>query len=87
MASESPSGKARKRSVAKAANRPDASKEKVTLYLPPELARRFSVHVTYSGMDRSEYFAEMVRHHCKRYVVSDRLKDVGEAEEAGIDAA
>jgi hypothetical protein len=81
MASESPSGKTRKRSVAKAANRQDATKEKVTLYLPAELARRFSVHVTYSGMDRSEYFADMVRQHCRRYVVSDRLKDSGEAED------
>jgi len=81
MATESPSGKTRKRSVTKAANRLDAPKEKVTLYLPAELARRFSVHVTYSGMDRSEYFADMVRQHCRRYVVSDRLKDSGEVEE------
>jgi hypothetical protein len=79
MGSESTSGKARKRSVAKAANRQDAPKEKVTLYLPADLARRFSVHVTYSGMDRSEYFAEMVRQHCKRYVVSDRLRESDEA--------
>jgi metal-responsive CopG/Arc/MetJ family transcriptional regulator len=82
MASEVPSGKTRKRSAAKATNRQDATKEKVTLYLPAELARRFSVHVTYSGMDRSEYFAEMVRQHCRRYVVSDRLKESGEPEEA-----
>ncbi len=74
-------GKTRKRSVAKATNRQDAPKEKVTLYLPAELARRFSVHVTYSGMDRSEYFAEMVKSYCKRYVVSDRLKVSGEAGE------
>jgi hypothetical protein len=73
--------KTRKRSVAKATSRQDAPKEKVTLYLPAELARRFSVHVTYSGMDRSEYFAEMVRQHCKRYVVSDRLKGSDETED------
>lgn len=53
------------------------------MYLPAELARRFSVHVTYSGMDRSEYFADMVRRHCRRYVVSDRLKESGSAEEIG----
>jgi len=81
MASETPSGKTRKRSGGKASNRLDAAKEKVTLYLPAELAKRFSVHVTYSGMDRSEYFADMVRQHCRRYVVSDRLKDSGEAED------
>ena len=81
MGAESASGKTRKRSVAKATNRQDAPKEKVTLYLPADLARRFSVHVTYSGMDRSEYFADMVRQHCRRYVVSDRLKEAGEGEE------
>jgi hypothetical protein len=81
MSSEPTPGKTRKRSAAKTTSRQDAPKEKVTLYLPAELARRFSVHVTYSGMDRSEYFAEMVRQHCKRYVVSDRLKDTGEADE------
>ena len=81
MASESPSGKTRKRSVAKATTRQNALKEKVTLYLPAELARRFSVHVTYSGMDRSEYFADLVRQHCRRYVVSDRLKESGETQD------
>ena len=86
MSSESPPGKTRKRPVAKAANRQDAAKEKVTLYLPAELARRFSVHVTYSGMDRSEYFADMVRQHCRRYVVSDRLRDSGEAEDTAESA-
>jgi hypothetical protein len=74
-------GKTRKRSAAKATSRQDASKEKVTLYLPAELARRFSVHVTYSGLDRSEYFAEMVKSYCRRYVVSDRLKESGDAGE------
>ena len=83
MSSELPSSKPRKRSAAKATTRQNAAKEKVTLYLPAELAKRFSVHVTYSGMDRSEYFAEMVRLHCRRYVVSDRLKESGETEEGG----
>jgi hypothetical protein len=81
MATESTPGKTRKRAAAKATSRQDAPKEKVTLYLPADLARRFSVHVTYSGMDRSEYFADMVRQHCRRYVVSDRLKEPGSAEE------
>jgi len=46
----------------------------VTLYLPADLAKRFAVHATYTDMDRSELFAEMVREHCKRFVVSDRSK-------------
>ncbi|WP_422932173.1 hypothetical protein [Singulisphaera sp. PoT] len=82
MSTEPAPGKPRKRSGTKTTIRQDAPKEKVTLYLPAELARRFSVHVTYSGMDRSEYFAEMVRQHCRRYVVSDRLKGPGEVEES-----
>lgn len=81
MASEATPAKTRKRPATKATTRHDAPKEKVTLYLPADLARRFSVHVTYSGMDRSEYFADMVRQHCRRYVVSDRLKEPGVSEE------
>ena len=82
MGSEPASGKPRRRQAAKPTTRQDVAKEKVTLYLPADLARRFSVHVTYSGMDRSEYFAEMIRQHCRRYVVSDRLKESGEAEDS-----
>ena len=74
-------GKARKRSVAKSQSRQDASKVKVTLYLSAELEKRFAVHAIHSGMDRSEYFGEMIRTHCRRYVVSDRLKAPGEGSE------
>src|SRR5512135_257793 len=66
--------KARKRSAAKAANRQNDQKTKVTLYVPADLARRFAVHATYTNMDRSALFAEMIREHCKRFVVSDRAK-------------
>jgi hypothetical protein len=81
MTPEPNPGKARKRPSAKTQGRQDATKVKVTLYLPAELEKRFAVHAIHSGMDRSEYFAEIVRTHCRRYVVSDRLKDTGDAEE------
>jgi hypothetical protein len=33
-------------------------------------------------MDRSALFAEMIREHCKRFVVSDRSKSHDEASES-----
>jgi hypothetical protein len=74
MGAETPSPRPRKRSSAKTASLQDDTKVKLTLYVQPDLAKRFAVHATYSDMDRSELFAEMIREHCKRYVVSDRLK-------------
>ena len=78
MLPEAVTGKPRKRSPAKTSNRQDEPKTKLTLYVPAELARRFAVHATYSDMDRSALFAEMIREHCKRFVVSDRAKTTGE---------
>jgi hypothetical protein len=72
MVHESTPAKSRKRNAVKTTNRQDESKVKVTLYIPADLAKRFSVHATYSDMDRSALFAEMIREHCKRFVVSDR---------------
>lgn len=74
MSGDAPTPKPRKRSPGKTANRQDDTKVKLTLYVPADLAKRFAVHATYSDMDRSELFAEMIREHCKRYVVSDRSK-------------
>jgi hypothetical protein len=71
--------KARKRSPAKASCRQDDLKTKLTLYVPADLAKRFAVHATYSDLDRSALFAEMIREHCKRFVVSDRAKAADEA--------
>jgi hypothetical protein len=71
--------KPRRRSAAKTASRQDDQKVKVTLYVPADLAKRFAVHATYTDMDRSALFAEMIREHCKRFVVSDRAKAADEA--------
>lgn len=64
--------KPRKRTPHKSSIRQDEAKTKLTLYVPSDLARRFAVHATYTDTDRSALFAEMIREHCKRFVVSDR---------------
>lgn len=74
MNTEPQSPKSRKRTATKTASRQDDQKVKVTLYVAADLAKRFAVHATYSDMDRSALFAEMIREHCKRFVVSDRAK-------------
>ena len=71
----------RKRVAAKPSSRPDGERIKVTLYLDADLARRFAVHATMTGVDRSELLAEMVRAHCRRFVVSDRQAAAGEPAE------
>ncbi len=73
------SPKPRKRSASKASSRPDAGRVKLTLYLDADLSRRFTVHAAMTGVDRSTLFAEMVRAHCRRFVVSDRERGPGEA--------
>ena len=62
--STEPQPKPRKRSPSKTASRQDDQKVKITLYLAADLAKRFAVHATYTDMDRSELFAEMVKEHC-----------------------
>lgn len=77
--------RARGRRAARTPRRADASRAKLTLYLDAELARRFAVHATMTGVDRSELFAEMVRTTCRRFVVSDRERP-GEGQGRGDDA-
>lgn len=82
MSLDPPSGKSRKRVSHKSTVRQDEAKTKLTLYVPSDLARRFAVHATYTDTDRSALFAEMVREHCKRFVVSDRqTKTIEESTE------
>ena len=78
MIPETATPKPRRRSAGKAATRQDEAKTKITLYVPADLARRFAVHATYTDMDRSALFAEMIREHCKRFVVSDRQSKLNE---------
>ncbi len=74
MSGELPTPKTKRRAASKTVSRQDDQKVKVTLYVPADLAKRFAVHATYSDMDKSALFAEMIREHCKRFVVSDRAK-------------
>ena len=74
MSTEAAAGKSKKRPAGKTATRHDDQKVKVTLYVPADLARRFATHAVYTDQDKSALFAEMIREHCKRFVVSDRAK-------------
>jgi hypothetical protein len=85
MSNEAPAPKTRRRVASKTTSRVDEQKTKVTLYVSPDLAKRFAVHATYSDMDRSALFAEMIREHCKRFVVSDRAKVQDEPADANAD--
>ena len=78
---EAAPAKARKRGAAKTASRQDDQKVKLTLYVSPDLAKRFAVHATYTDMDRSALFAEMIQQHCRRFIVSDRAKAADVATE------
>ena len=81
MLTEPVAAKATRKKAAKPSSRQDEPKAKLTLYVPADLAKRFATHAVYSDMDRSELFAEMIRQHCRRFVVSDRAKHEGEAAE------
>lgn len=64
--------RSRRRQASKPAKPLDGEKVKVTLYLPADLAKRFTVHAAMTGQDKSALFAELVRNGCKRFVISDR---------------
>ena len=74
--------RSKRRPASKTATRQDDQKVKVTLYVPVDLAKRFATHATYTDTDKSALFAEMIREHCKRFVVSDRAKGAEEPIEA-----
>ncbi len=69
---EQSSGKARKRSAVKAANRLTAPKVKATIHLSADASQRLTVHAAMLGMDRSELVESLINQHLRRFVVSDR---------------
>jgi hypothetical protein len=81
MLSEATPAKPTRRRAAKPSQRQDEPKAKLTLYVPADLAKRFATHAVYTDMDRSELFAEMIRQHCRRFVVSDRARSEGDSAE------
>jgi hypothetical protein len=70
-------GRTRKRPVAKAVNRPAASKVKSTIHLSVEASQRLSVHAAMTGVDRSELVESLIVRYCRRFVVSDRGGEEG----------
>lgn len=82
MNAEPQTPKPRRRAAVKTTARQDDQKVKLTLYVPADLAKRFAVHATYTDQDKSSLFADMIREHCKRFVVSDRAKGSEEPVES-----
>lgn len=78
MSSEGNNAKPRRRATAKPPSLQDVRKVKLTLYLDTDLAKRFAVHAEMMEQDKSELFAEMVRTHCRRFVMHDRARGPGE---------
>ena len=74
MSGEVTNSKPKRRSASKTTSRQDDQKVKLTLYVTADLAKRFATHAVYTDLDKSALFAEMIREHCKRFVVSDRAK-------------
>jgi hypothetical protein len=75
---------ARPRNAARSATQANEKPVKMTLSLPADLARRFGVHAEMLGIGKGELFAEMIRAHCRRFVVHDHGgKDQGEPADAG----
>ena len=63
---------ARKR-TAGATEKPEAATTiKLTITIPADLAKRFSVHATMLGLSYSELLSELIQTSCRRFVVSDR---------------
>lgn len=80
-ADESPV-KPRRRKPASPSSRLAAETTKLTLSVPADLARRFSIHAAAAGQSKAELFGEMIARHCTRYVVSDRARPAEEPEAA-----
>lgn len=75
MSTEGTPARPRKRQTARPSSPQDVQRVKLTLYLPADLAKRFAVHAEMVDLDKSELFAELVRTHCRRFVVHDHGRD------------
>lgn len=74
----------RRRLTTKAPKTSTARKQKLTLYVSAENAKRLGVHATMLGTDRSALFEQLITENLKRFVVSDRAKpdDEGNRQES-----
>lgn len=64
----------RRQSPRKPSKTETAIKQKLTLYVTADGARRLGVHATMLGTDRSALVERLIADHLKRFVVSDRAK-------------
>ena len=67
---ESP--KSRRRPVAKTTRPKSEEKTKIGLYISVESARRLGITATMEGLDRSRIVDDLIRQHCRKYVVQVR---------------
>ena len=63
-----------------------AIKQKLTLYVTADGARRLGVHATMLGTDRSALVERLIADHLKRFVVSDRAKSDDDVNRSDSDA-
>jgi hypothetical protein len=72
-ASEGPESKSRKPRVSRATKGQDAkSKQKISVYVSLESARRLGIHATMTGQDRSAIVDSLIRDHLRDWVVQYR---------------
>jgi hypothetical protein len=64
--------KSRRRPVAKATRPKPEEKTKIGLYISVESARRLGITATMEGLDRSRIVDDLIRQHCRKYVVQVR---------------
>ena len=63
-----------------------ATKQKLTLYVTADGAKRLGVHATMLGTDRSTLVEGLIATHLKRFVVSDHAKPADEVDRPEIGA-
>lgn len=78
--------KPRRRTAAKASARTSVQKQKQTLLLSEDSAKRLAVHATMLGLDRSALVDQLIQEHLRRFRVQDLdrndVRDTGEDRQA-----
>jgi hypothetical protein len=86
MSADASEPKGRRRKAAKPSS-PQGAKVKLTLRVDADTAERFRLHALMTRREQCDLFAELVRAHCKRFVVHDRERPAGEQQGGNVGAA
>jgi len=81
MSADASEPKGRRRKAGKTPSQPGA-KVKLTLRVDVDTAERFKLHALMTRKEQCDLFAEMVKTHCRRFVVHDHGKDAGSADDS-----